>query len=307
MSGSLGSLYALINTLRTAFEEQTRSRARTETVARIWPDGGRLTAVAEAAPDEPVRVVYRTGTLRPDTGADVLVMAPGGDMDDHASLNRVRREGIAVVKDEEMTELAIPVCDDGVRPTATRIGGIPRHRSSPETVDDLGHHLRILAARLTHRLGAAVYQLYGWSGIERVCPAQDLDDDQLDELLRGLWGARLAYIRTDGTPHMVPLWYEWDGEVIWLAASPGASWRSYVARNSRVSVTMEEPWPPLRRVFLGGEVPGGLGGLRRRLALCYLGRGAVQSPALQETAGWAATRILPDRIHGRHGLGTTAA
>lgn len=346
VSGSRSGLYALINTLRSdgyivsedgrhrlgpavwdlvpdrpddletllvAFAEETRRRAPVETVALTWPEGGRLTVADEAAPDRPVRVVYGTGSPRPATGADVLVMA-AGDMGDAPSLTRVRRDGMAVVTDEEMTEIAVPVCADGIRPTAALLGGIPHHRTSPEVVDDLGRRLRQLAARLSHRLGAAVYQPYGWSGTEQVGPTQDLDEQELDEFLRGLWGAQLACVRADGTPHVVPLWYEWDGEVMWLAASPGASWRSYIADNPRVSVTLDEPWPPLRRVFLAGEaaeveatkVPGGLSGLRRRLAVRYLGRGADRSPELQETEGWAAVRIVPDRIHGRQGLGAVA-
>src|SRR5690606_22461237 len=142
-------------------------------------------------------------------------------------------------------------------------------------------------------------------------PSQELSREEIDEFLSGLWGAQLACVRSDGTPHVVPLWYEWDGEVMWVAASPGASWRGYVAETPQVSVTLDEPWSPLRRVFLTGraeEVPedavdGGLEGLRRRLAVRYLGRGADRQPELSDTDGWVAVRIVPDRILGRQGLG----
>lgn len=346
VSGSRSGLYALLNTLRSdgyvvseegrhrtgptlwelvpdrpedletllaAFREATRARAPAETLALTWPEGGRLTVVAEAAPDRPVRVVYRSGRPRPKTAPDVSVMA-AGEAGDDPILVRIRHDGIATYSDEEVTELAVPICADGVRPTAALVAGIPHSRAGTEVVDELSRNLRRLAVRLSHRLGAAVYQPYGWSGTEQVGPTQDLDDEELDEFLDGLWGAQLACVRTDGTPHVVPLWYEWDGEVMWLAASPGASWRAYIADNPRVSVTLDEPWPPLRRVFLTGEaaeadeaeIPGGLSGLRRRLAVRYLGRGADRSPELQETEGWAAVRIVPDRIHGRQGLGAVA-
>lgn len=302
-----------LETLLAAFGEETRRRTPAETVALVWPEGGRVVVAAEAAPDRPVRVVYTTGATRPDAAPDVAVMAAGEGGDDD-TLTRIRHDGIASSVDEEMAELAVPVCADGVHPTAALVAGVPRARATTEVVDELGRDLRQMAARLSHRLGAAVYQPYGWSGTEQVGPAQDLDDEELDEFLRGLWGAQLACVRSDGTPHVVPLWYEWDGEVMWLAASPGASWRSYIADNPRVSITLDEPWPPLRRVFLAGEaaevddaeVPGGLGGLRRRLAVRYLGRGADQSPELQDTEGWAAVGIVPDRIHGRQGLGAVA-
>src|SRR5690606_35040806 len=107
-----------------------------------------------------------------------------------------------------------------------------------------------------------------------------------------------ACVRQDGTPHVLPLWYEWDGEQVWLVASPGAQWKEYVtagaAESSRVSLTIDEPWPPLRRAFIVGEAqivpasetPGGLQGLRQRLAVRYLGRGADNRPELRETEGW---------------------
>jgi DNA-binding IclR family transcriptional regulator len=302
-----------LQTLLTAFAEETRAHPVEETIAVTWPEGGRPTVAAEASPDRSVRVVYRPGAPRPAGSTDVLVMEAGGPGDD-GPLPGVRRTGIAVEASEEMTEIAVPVCADGTHPTAALVGGIPSGRATDHAVETLARTLRQLAARLSHRLGAAVYQPYGWVGTEPVGPSRDLEEPELDQFLRGLWGAQLACVRSDGTPHVIPLWYEWDGEVMWLAASPGASWRSYIADNPRVSVTLDEPWPPLRRVFLAGEaaevadseVPGGLGGLRRRLAVRYLGRGADQSPELQETEGWAAVRIVPDRIHGRQGLGAVA-
>jgi hypothetical protein len=52
------------------------------------------------------------------------------------------------------------------------------------------------------------------------------------------------------------------------------------------------------------DVPGGLAGLRRRLAVRYLGKGADKQAGLSETDGWTAFRVVPDRMHGRQGLGT---
>ena len=63
-------------------------------------------------------------------------------------------------------------------------------------------------------------------------PSRDLTDAELKELPAGLWGAQLACVRQDGTPHVVPLWYEWDGDAFWLAASPGASWQVHVAERA---------------------------------------------------------------------------
>lgn len=281
-----------------------------ESVALVWPQPFGTVVIAEAQPDRPVRVVYRQGSTRESGGPDELVLRAAGPGDDPALAN-VRRWAVASRETNEVAEIAVPVCADGVRPTAALLVGVPAQRATSETLVHLDRRLRELAARLSHRLGAPVYQPYGWAPSEPVGPNRQLTSDELHEFLSGLWGAQLACIRPDGTPHLVPLWYEWDGEDMWLAASPGSSWKGYVGANPHVSVTLDEPWPPLRRLFLTGlaevmdpgDIPGGLAGLRRRLAVRYLGRGADSQPELSDTAGWAGVRIRPERIHGRQGLG----
>lgn len=345
VDGSRSGLYALVNTLRNrgyvtteegrhrlgpaawslvparsevlddlieAFRSEVPAGRFAETVAVAFPEGSGTVIVSQSQSDLPLRVVYRTGERRrPDT-ADARVLAAGED-GKGAAVRQVRQTGVAVAVGEEVAEIAVPICRDGVRPVAALVAGVPRHRADRPTVEDLTHELRTTAARLSHRLGAAVYQPYGWVSSDEVGPSRDLTPDELDDFLTGLWGAQLACVRDDGTPHVIPLWYEWDGRAMWMAASPGSSWRTYLEANPKVSVTLDEPWPPLRRAFLTGtarfvppnEVPDGLEGLRRRLATRYLGRGADQRAELTETEGWAAVEIVPERIHGRKGLGAT--
>jgi DNA-binding IclR family transcriptional regulator len=345
MDGSRSGLYALLNTLKSrgyiaaedgryqlgpavwnllpdrpkeldALASAFRQEPHTidESVALVWPEREGTVVVAESQPDRPVRVAYRAGVVRPAGGPDAAVIAAGGP-GDTTELRRVRREASALHHTAEATEISVPVCADGVRPIAALVAGVPSQRTNPETLESLDRHLRQMAARLSHRLGAPVYQPYGWAPAAPLGPSRQLTDEELDEFLQGLWGAQLACVRNDGTPHVVPLWYEWDGEAMWLAASPGASWRGYISENPHVSVTLDEPWSPLRRAFLtgraeeveGSAVRGGLRGLRRRLAIRYLGQGAEQQPELNEVEGWAAVRIRPERILGRKGLGPIAA
>jgi len=299
-----------METLIAAFNEEISAGNLGETVALTWPHHGGTIVVAEIQSDRPVRVVYPVGTTRPPAAADASLFAAAGP-GDHDELGTIRRRGSAALRGDDLAEIATPVCRDGVQPTAALLAGIPAQRASKQATANLDREMRRLAARLSHRLGAAVYQPYGWATPEPVGPSRELDATELDDFLSGLWGAQLACVRSDGTPHVVPLWYEWDGEAIWLAASPGSSWRAYVADNPEVSVTLDEPWPPLRRVFLSGsatevpdnEVPGGLAGLRLRLATRYLGKGAERHAELSDVEGWMAVRIVPDRMHGRQGLG----
>lgn len=346
VGGSRSGLYALLNTLRSrgyvlpddgryvpgpalrslapvrpvsldhlvdTFRSITSDEALDESVALSWPDGTGTVIAAETRGLRGVLAVYETGTRRPAGSPDAEVLA-AGDGTNPGGLESVRSEGISVKSDDEMTEIAAPVCHDGVHPVAAVLVGVPAQRAEERRIFEMVQQLRQMAARLSYRIGASVYKPYDWVAREPVGPSIDLGDEELDEFLRGLWSAQLACVKADGTPHVVPLWYEWDGAHMWLAASPGASWRSHVTENAQVSVTLDEPWPPLRRVFVSGravevsseEVPGGLAGLRRRLGTRYLGRGAEGRPELVDTEGWSAFRIDPDRIRGRQGLGSTS-
>lgn len=299
-----------LDALLTAFPEEAAAAPGDESLALVWPGTAGNIVVAESQPDRPVRVVYRTGAVRPAASPDTRVLDAGGpgEADD---LRLVRRHGGASHTDHELTEIAVPVCGDGVKPTAALVVGIPASRSERSHLEAIETSVRQLAARLSYQLGAVVYKPYGWAAPESVGPSKELSAQELDEFLEGQWGAQLACVRSDGTPHVVPLWYEWDGAAMWLAASPGSSWRAFIGENPQVSVTLDEPWAPLRRLFLSGravvvgdkEVPGGLEGLRSRLATRYLGHGADSQPELMDTDGWAAVRITPERIHGRQGLG----
>lgn len=303
---------ATVASLVDAFRSETTDSHLVETLALTWPDGNGTVVVAEAPGHGQLRVSYPAGSSRGATRADCRVISAGTDQGDEG-LEQVRRMGLAEYADQEVIELASPVCRDGINPIAAVVAGVPAERSDAE-MTAVVDRLRQLAVRLSHRLGAMVYQPYGWDVSRTVGPAADLTDEELDQFLGGLWSAQLACVRSDGSPHVVPLWYEWDGARMWLAASPGASWRDHIAANAMVSVTLDEPWPPLRRAFIAGtarevrsdDVPGGLPGLRRRLANRYLGKGAEERPELVETDGWAAVLLDPTRVHGRQGLGAAA-
>ena len=345
IDSSRSALYALINTLRTAgyiatsngrhhlgpaarrlgaggrstplrdlaasFSAETSDRGYIETLALVWPDGNSYVVAAETPGAGQVRATYPVGSHRELPHADALVLHAGED--DDPELDQIREEGLARYADRELVEIAVPVCADGVHPVASVVAGVAAQVNTESSARATTELLRQLGARLSYRVGAPVYQPYGWESGQGVGPAQDLLPEDLDDFLEGLWSAQLACVRSDGSPHVVPLWYEWDGSNMWLAASPGATWREAIRSNNSVSVTLDEPWPPLRRVFLAGkaheargdEVPGGLRGLRRRLADRYLGRGAADRPELSDIDGWAAIRIDPDRIHGRQGLGAS--
>lgn len=316
-----------VRPLVEAFQSDEALSALSETAALLFLDRAETVLIAQREGQHTVRAVFTVGQRRsaPETAGGLALLAglsPAelaqvgvDDGEITAVLSAVRRRGFARMTLPETVELARPVCPDGARPVAALLVSIPRFRSSEALIETQDALLRQAAARLSYRLGAAVYQPYGWAVAEPIGPNRPLTSGELAQFLQGAWGARLACVRQDGTPHVLPLWYEWDGEAFWVAASPGAQWPTYVRDGARsggqVSLTIDEPWPPLRRVFVAGwaefvpetAVAGGLAGLRRRLATRYLGQGAGEQEELSRTDGWQAVRIQPQRISGRQGLG----
>lgn len=323
-----------------AFLDDEALRRPLETVALLWLDGDEVVTLAQREGRRQVRAVLRPGERKAaERSAGGVVLMAGGRVesgeletgDGEAGrlesgewglegdgrpalgevLARVRHGGFARRWGAELVEVACPVCADGVQPVAALQAAIPRFRHDDELEQAILYEVRQAAARLSFALGAAVYQPYGWSQGEPLGPNRPLREAEIEEFLQGPWSARLACVRADGTPHVLPLWYEWDGEYVWLTASPGAYWKQLVRESQRVSLTIDEPWPPLRRAFIEGraetvapeEAPGGLQGLRRRLALRYLGRGAGDRAELAQTKGWDVVRVTPRRISGQQGLG----
>jgi PPOX class probable F420-dependent enzyme len=60
------------------------------------------------------------------------------------------------------------------------------------------------------------------------------------ELLQSKIPARLAYVWTDGTPRVVPIWFHWDGKEFVLATPPKAPKLKALARNPKVALTIDD-------------------------------------------------------------------
>lgn len=81
-----------------------------------------------------------------------------------------------------------------------------------------------------------------------------IEPSELNSFLDQALVASLSYLSDDGYPASVPLWYDWDGRAFWLVPSPAAEWAAHVRRNPRVSLSISESTPPLRRVLARGPM-----------------------------------------------------
>ncbi len=140
----------------------------------------------------------------------------------------------------------------------------------------------------------------------------EMTDRNLQRFLAEPRSASLAYSRRDGSPFVVPVWFQWrDGEVLigTGAADPKVA---AIRRNPRVTVLMHDDRAPYRVVIIDGEAS--IEVLERTdpdptdsIAIEYLGRigGEVYKQQMAESGafdnGRAIIRIRPDVIRTNDG------
>ena len=223
----------------------------------------------------------------------------------------VKTNGFALQQSNGLFELAVPVCPDGSSPQAALVLSAPVFRWQEDSlIATWLPEMRVIAARLSYRLGALTYTPYQRSPRSDLPAAAPLADAEINSFLQGPWAARLACLRPDGKPHVIPVWQEWDGRQFTLIAWEGSQWAEYVSLHPEVSLTIDEPWPPLRRVIARGKAralalsESQLLELVARLSRRYLGggEGGSSSGPLK-----GAFRIELDSLRGWQGLPGSAA
>lgn len=73
-----------------------------------------------------------------------------------------------------------------------------------------------------------------------------MTNEAIDEYLAEPLIARVATLRSDGRPHVVPVWYEWDGQLLRFEALPDSQKGTNVRRDPRISVVVDDALDPLR-------------------------------------------------------------
>ena len=60
------------------------------------------------------------------------------------------------------------------------------------------------------------------------------------ELLQSTIPARLAYVWTDGSPRVVPIWFHWNGQEFVMGTAPKALKLKALAKNPKVALTIDD-------------------------------------------------------------------
>jgi PPOX class probable F420-dependent enzyme len=64
---------------------------------------------------------------------------------------------------------------------------------------------------------------------------------RLDRLLRSEPVVWLSTVRPDGTPHLIPIWFSWDGDALLIASKPAAQKVRNIRANPVVMLALGKP------------------------------------------------------------------
>jgi len=72
------------------------------------------------------------------------------------------------------------------------------------------------------------------------------------ELLASKIPARFAYVASDGTPRVVPIWFHWTGSEVVLATPPNAPKVKSLKKNPKVALTIDDNQFPHKVLLIRG-------------------------------------------------------
>jgi PPOX class probable F420-dependent enzyme len=78
--------------------------------------------------------------------------------------------------------------------------------------------------------------------------------EKYDDLLKKNAFAQLATLMPDGSPHVAPVWFEYDGKHILVNTAKGRVKDKNMRRDSRVGLDILDPDNPYRHLSIRGKV-----------------------------------------------------
>ena len=106
-----------------------------------------------------------------------------------------------------------------------------------------------------------------------------LTTEEMQEFLSGNPFCRLGCLDSEGWPYVVPCWFEYHDEAFYIIPRARSAWASYIQRDPRVFLCIDDSTLYNRRVLVKGraevvEEPN-VGGqwveIARRMSIRYLG------------------------------------
>ena len=128
------------------------------------------------------------------------------------------------------------------------------------------------------------------------------DEEFRKFLLDGTKTGKLATVRKDGSPHVVPVWYDLDGDSLVFTTGAETVKGKNMKRDPRVCIAVDDQTPPYSFVMIEGtaelsEDPGELYHWAARIAGRYMGEAEAEAYGKRNSGeGEVLVRVTPSRI-----------
>ncbi len=129
-----------------------------------------------------------------------------------------------------------------------------------------------------------------------------LTSEQKEFLLQGTRTGKLATVRKDGRPHLVPIWFVLDGDTLIFNTGESTVKSANIRRDSRVSICVDDENPPFSFIVVEGiaTLEADSKDLKlwaTRIGGRYMGSDkAEQFGERNSTAGELVVRITPTKV-----------
>lgn len=120
--------------------------------------------------------------------------------------------------------------------------------------------------------------------------------------------AQLATVRADGRPHVVPMWFDLDGETLIFTTSPESVKGINIRRDPRVCLYVDDETPPFAFVLIEGTValsgdPEALHYWATRIGDRYMGADLAKVYGRRNSGpGELLVRVTPTKIVAQKNL-----
>jgi PPOX class probable F420-dependent enzyme len=119
---------------------------------------------------------------------------------------------------------------------------------------------------------------------------------------------KLATVREDGSPHVVPIWFDLDGETIVFNTGENVIKARNIRHDARVSMCVDDERPPFSYVRVDGTATFSddmehMLYWATRIAGRYMGADQAEAYGKRNAVpGELLVRITPTRIHGEKNI-----
>ena len=121
--------------------------------------------------------------------------------------------------------------------------------------------------------------------------------------------AKLATVRADGRPHVAPIWFDMDGDVIVFNTNEATIKGKNIRRDPRIMLSVDDDKPPFAYALVEGRAeitnpsPEELVYWAGRIAGRYMGQALAESYGKRNgVPGEYLIRLTPTRIQAYKGI-----